>query len=247
MWGAEKSLLSFTIMPPFYLTWWFIVLALLLISAILYGLFRWQLTQLLEIERIRNKISADLHDDIGSSLTKISMFSELISSQVGSEAFADKLASIRKLSGEVISSMSDVVWSIDARHDYIENMIDRMKDFALSTCEPTNIKVLFDLNIEDPKRKIKPLYRQNLYLIFKEAVNNVLRHSGADKMFISIVQSGEQLKLQIRDNGKGLAEKKFNLGGNGLVNMEIRAERMKGEFHVQDNQGLNVSCSIKFT
>jgi ligand-binding sensor domain-containing protein/signal transduction histidine kinase len=247
MWGAEKSLLSFTIMPPFYLTWWFIVLALLIISAILYGLFRWRLTQLLEIERIRNKISADLHDDIGSSLTKISMFSELISSQVGSEAFADKLASIRKLSGEVISSMSDVVWSIDARHDYIENMIDRMKDFALSTCEPTNIKVLFDLNIEDPKRKIKPLYRQNLYLIFKEAVNNVLRHSGADKMFISIVQSGEQLKLQIRDNGKGLAEKKFNLGGNGLVNMEIRAERMKGEFHVQDNQGLNVSCSIKFT
>jgi ligand-binding sensor domain-containing protein/two-component sensor histidine kinase len=246
IWGSEKSLLSFTIMPPFYLSWWFIFLAILIVSIIIYGLFRWRLTQLLEIERIRSKISADLHDDIGSSLTKISMFSELISSQHGSEAFADKLTSIRKLSGDVISSMSDIVWSIDARHDYIENMIDRMKDFALSTCEQTDIKVQFDLNIEDPKRKIKPLYRQNLYLIFKEAVSNVLKHSGADTIFITIIQSGENLNLQIQDNGKGLHDKKFNLGGNGLLNMELRTKRMKGKFQVNDNQGLSVSCSVKF-
>jgi signal transduction histidine kinase len=121
-----------------------------------------------------------------------------------------------------------------------------MKDFALSTCEQTNIKVQFNLNVEDPKRKIKPLFRQNLYLIFKEAVNNALRHSGADMIIISIFQSGEHLKLQIRDNGKGLHDKKFNLGGNGLLNMELRAKRMNGALQVQDNQGLSVSCSVKF-
>ncbi|HRG07836.1 MAG TPA: triple tyrosine motif-containing protein, partial [Cyclobacteriaceae bacterium] len=168
-WSKNSSSLSIIIQPPYWRTWWFISLALLLVCCLLYAVHRYRLAQSLKLERLRTKIASDLHDEVGSSLTKISIYSELAQTELTEKEKANYLNSIGGLSREVVNTMSDIVWSIDNNNDSLHELINRMKDFATEVLHARNIDFEFTLHKAESNKVLDPVLRQNIYLIFKEA------------------------------------------------------------------------------
>lgn len=222
-WTDPGATMSLVIHPPFWKTGWFMTLAVVACALLIYAAHRYRLEQSLKIERLRNKIASDLHDEVGSSLTRISIYSELV--QNGTTAGAESsgyLQNIGTLSREVVTTMSDIVWSIDNRYDTVEALLLRMKDFAGEMLQARNITLEFHTGKIDPARTLDPATKQNIYLIFKEAVNNIVKHAQATRVAILFSDDKGVLTLTIQDNGKGLPSESSDKG-HGLRNMKRRA------------------------
>ncbi|MBI3195329.1 MAG: hypothetical protein HYZ34_12820 [Ignavibacteriae bacterium] len=238
--------LSFTILPPFWQQWWFYAVVIILVSAVLYSIYRLRLQKFVEMERLRLRIATDLHDDLGSALTRIAVHSETIQSTSSEEKIQTSAQAIGIVSREVIRTFSDIVWSIDIRHDTFGDMTSRMKTFALDILTPKDIAVHFSTNGLDPMRKIPVDLRQNLYLIFKEAINNIAKHSEANDVRIVLEQTGNRMRLTVNDNGRGLPEK-VSHSHHGLNNMLLRSKRIGANFDISNNQGTQIFVELKLS
>ncbi|HNB58023.1 MAG TPA: triple tyrosine motif-containing protein, partial [bacterium] len=173
--GGETSY-RFRVLPPWYRTWWFRVMVLSVIAFILWRVYLYRVHRLLAVERLRVKIASDLHDDIGSNLSKIAMYTELVQETEDPKEAKPMLKTIGDLSRNVISSMSDIVWSIDARNDRVTDLNLRMQNFAHDLLDRKNITVKFESEGIDEDITLPVLVKQNVYLIFKEAVNNIYKY-----------------------------------------------------------------------
>jgi ligand-binding sensor domain-containing protein/two-component sensor histidine kinase len=242
-WGNDFATLTLIIHPPFWRTWWFMLLVLLASGAFIYAIHRYQLTQSLKLERLRTKIASDLHDEVGSSLTKISIYSELVQNGIHEKEKTNYLQSIGSLSREVVSTMSDIVWSIDNNNDTLAELINRMKDFATEVFEAKGIDFEFMLHKTEGNKILEPIVRQSIYLIFKEAINNVVKHAGATHVKVSIT-THPYFELGIEDNGIGLPEQQSQTG-NGLRNMKRRAESIGGTLTFLAASGTTVTLQVK--
>jgi ligand-binding sensor domain-containing protein/two-component sensor histidine kinase len=244
IWNEDTTSLNIIIVPPFWQTWWFRILVILIILILLYLVHKYRLTKLLEIERLRVRIASDLHDDVGSTLTKIALHSEMIQSS-DTEAQAKQASkNIGTMSREIISTMSDVVWSIDARNDTMQDLLDRMRDFAFSVLTIKEIQVEFKTKNLILAKKIPIDFRQNIFLIFKEAINNIAKHSEATMVTVNLENRREVFYLRIADNGRGyIPEESQN--GNGLKNMKMRSQRLGGELTINSNHGVEIILELK--
>ncbi len=241
-WNYEPTFLTIIIQPPFWRTWWFISLVISVILVLLYAIHRYRLAQSLQLERLRTKIASDLHDEVGSSLTKISIYSELVQNGLTEKEKTVYLNFIGGLSREVVSTMSDIVWSIDNNNDTLTELINRMKDFAAEVLEAKEIGFECILHKIDGNKVLDPIMRQNIYLIFKEAINNIVKHAKATHVKVSIA-THPQFKLQIHDNGIGLPKSQPH-SGNGLRNMKRRAESIGGTLTFSATAGTTVTLVI---
>jgi len=169
------KILAITIIPPIYQRWWFYLLCLLVISGILYAIFQYRLEQALKVERLRVKISSDLHDDVGGMLSGLAMQTELLE-LTASEDTKPKLARVAEMSRSAMSRMRDTVWAIDARKDTLADLVDRMREHAEETLTPRNIQYSINITRLELDRVLTTDVRQSLYLIYKEAVTNVAKH-----------------------------------------------------------------------
>ncbi len=238
IWSKETALLKIKIVPPFWKTWPFISLALLLLISAVYLIHRYRLEQLLKFERIRNTIAVDLHDDIGASLTRISLFSHaaLRSLKKIDKDYNeyDPINRVKKLlmeiddnSRELISSMSDIIWAVNPKNDSFDKVTIRMKDYAVKIFEANEV----DYNIFiEPRLSYLHLpmdFRRNIFMIYKESITNIIKHANASEVEIKLFKDKENVVLSIKDNGKG-----FFVGngsnGNGLKNIESRAAALNG-------------------
>jgi ligand-binding sensor domain-containing protein/two-component sensor histidine kinase len=240
LWNETGTSVSIFISPPFWKTWWFILMILFSVALLLAYLHSYKIRQALEMEKLRVKIASDLHDDVGASLTKISMFSDLIKEGTNPARNSELLTRISSLSRELIKTMSDIVWVVDSRKDSIGDLLDRMKELAFSAMKLKNIVISFNIHNMDLKKRINSDVRQNIYLIFKEAVNNIVKHSGASKVQVVIQSDDNLLELKIADNGSGLKQPGYNTTGNGLKNMQLRAQQIKGNFEAENIHGLTL-------
>jgi signal transduction histidine kinase len=193
----------------------------------------------LAVEQFRNKISAELHDDLGSSLSGISMYSYMAHDSLQSgqyEKVRQSVEHIQKTTDEVITAMSEIIWSINPGNDEFEKIVLRMRNFAFEMLGAKNIDFEFKAEEEVIKMKLPMETRKNLYLIFKEATNNLLKYAGTDKAYFSLTRENNNIILSIRDHGKG-----FNINapsiGNGLLNMKKRAEEMNASIHIGSEVG----------
>jgi len=234
--GLEDTF-EFVILPPWYRTWWFRFILIAAISAVLYSIYRYRVNRLLAVERLRVKIASDLHDDVGATLSKISMYTELIQSEKNLEESQSMLRQIGSMSRDMVNTMSDIVWSIDARNDHVGNLTDRMQDFAHSVLGKKKINVQFDFSDIDGQAKLRTEVKQNVYLIFKECINNIVKHSGAEAVVVSLKTDRKSIHLMIRDNGKGL-DGSGSKSGHGLRNLEMRAKQIKGDIKITSDHGL---------
>lgn len=241
IWSKETAI-KITILPPFWETWWFYLLIFLLLSAILYSIYKYRINQLLKIERLRVKLASDLHDDIGSTLSKISMQSDIVKYGIDKQNTEKNLSRISELSNQAIGTMRDIVWSIDARNDDFKNIIIKMKDESFSILRSKNIAVSFEHSKVKSDIKLSFEIRQNLYLIFKEAINNIYKHSNATEVKVNLLQEKGFLKMEIWDNGNSFVPKNEH-SGQGTKNMKMRVERIDGKFAVETQNGYKVVFS----
>jgi len=200
--------------------------------------------RLRELERVRTRIAADLHDDIGSSLTKIVILSDVAQqSYSGDGAENESLNAISEISNELVETMSDIVWAINPEKDQMSELSHRMRRFASDMFTARNIKFHFRTQFDDDLR-LGANMRREVFLIFKESVNNVVRHSHCTEAVAQFSIEGDRLVLQVKDNGEGFEQATVNsvngviVGvGNGLSSMRQRATELGGEFKITTAQG----------
>jgi signal transduction histidine kinase/ligand-binding sensor domain-containing protein len=224
--SARLATIDFTILSPFWRRWWFLASCMVAITLIAYRFHRYRIAYLVQLERVRTRLATDLHDDIGASLSQIAVVSEVLSrhSSAG-EGLRDSLSQIAIDSRELVASMSDIVWAIDPRRDHLHDLIRRMRRFATDMFTGRNIQLEF--NEPGTDLRLNADQRRHIFLIFKEAVNNIARHSECTAAEVCLGLQGNTLILDIRDNGRGLDSSDPHRG-NGLSDMRLRAETLGG-------------------
>jgi len=234
--------ITFRILAPLWRRWWFIASVVLASAFALYRIHRYRMARYLEVERIRTRIATDLHDDIGSSLSQVSVLSEVAAQRARASLDpSEPLGLIADLSRGVLDSASDIVWAINPQRDRLSDLTQRMRRFAGDTASASNIEMEFNAPAERPDLKLGPDLRREVYLIFKEGVNNLMRHSGCTSVRISIKNLDRSLELIISDNGKGFDLDRA-MEGNGLTSMRQRAARLGGtlEIHSRLDRGTQI-------
>jgi ligand-binding sensor domain-containing protein len=244
-WSPQRASVTFKVNPPYWRTWWFytiMAMAFLLALGFVYNYFK--ISRMVDLERIRIRIASDLHDDVGASLTEIALQADFLQATQKDPVVGESLQQMGEMSRKIVTTMDDIVWSIDARNDTWGDLLDRMQDYATNVLLHRNIEPHFEFKGIETEKVVELEHRQNLYLIYKEAVNNAAKHSGATFMNISLTIDGGSYTLRIQDNGVGLPEKTRS-GGHGLKNMKLRAERIKAKLDYQNDQGLTITVSGK--
>ena len=245
VWNEEGASVKIIILPPWWATWWFRSIAVLILFLVGYLIYKYRVNQLLALERMRVQIASDLHDDVGSSLTKIAIHSEIIKNTEDKNKVSSSSAKIGIMSREIISSLSDIIWSIDARNDKVGDLIDRMRDYLESVFPTGQVTTNFQTHGIIFANSIDQELRQNIYLIFKEAVNNTSKHSDATEIKIRMTNGGGKFSLEISDNGKGIEFDGKRSHSHGLQNMKLRAQRINGELKIENDDGTKIILIVK--
>lgn len=270
--SENSAKIAITIARPVWQRWWFIAMAIILVGGVAFALFRYRLARvrevqmaleslsrsraerLAELHRVRTRIATDLHDDIGSSLTQIAVLSEVARNHAAvleSDGISTKLESIKRVSRELVESMSDVVWAINPNKDTLSDLVQRMRRFGSDYCSARNIR--FSLGAPSSEEKI-PLganIRREIFAIFKEAVNNAVKYAECENVKADLWFENDKLLLKIFDDGQGFDTKTTlspefspDLGGNGLVNMQRRASDLGGSCKIDSTIGSGTSIFI---
>ena len=191
-----------------------------------------RIRQEVDMERMRNTIARDLHDDIGSTLTSINILSKVALEQAPEDGVVGpSLIKIKDRSAAIMESMSDIVWAINPLNDTMEKLIFRMKEFAAEILEPLNINYSFKEEGNFSAVKLDVKKRKDFYLLFKEAVHNAARHSRCRNLYIHLQQDQQFLHLKVTDDGMGFDAEEIH-NGNGLANMHARASSMSATFNI---------------
>lgn len=245
IWNEKATGFSFHIATPFWKSWWFKTLIFAAVIAAGYLIYRYRLKQIKHIYEVRSNISRSLHDDVGATLSSINIYSDVARTRTNDPAIKQLIDKVYHASANAMENMSDIVWYVNPKNDLFENLLIRMREYALPLLEAKGINVAFEAkeNIEDLKTTMQQ--RHHLYLIFKEAVNNALKYSGARHITIQLSREGDRITMQIADDGKG-----FNAGntysGNGIKNMYFRAKAIEGELRVHSTEGKGSQVILHF-
>jgi signal transduction histidine kinase len=240
-----SSILSFSISAERSLTeeWWFlpsvIFYSLLLLGAGIYFFLLYNFREKLKVETIRQKIASDLHDEVGATLSSISIATRVVQKKLGNQAngLSPILEQIKTDSEDTIQTIRDTVWAINPENDSVDLLFEKMRSFALQILTIQNIALDFKNEYQHAKSlKMSMEQRRNVYMMYKEAINNIAKHAQATKVNVLISKANEGFKLAISDNGKGF-DCKENHEGNGLKNFQKRAEESFMEFKMKSEIG----------
>lgn len=250
VWITKPVELKIHINTPWWKTWWFYAICFIWLAGFSYWIHRIRLSRVLAEQKLRNKIARDLHDDIGSTLSGIKLFSNLAHSQLLQEG--SEVTPIVKRIGErserMIDAMSDIVWSINPSNDTLENMLVRMKQYAAEMLEPKNIQYFFSADDQIYRAKIGLTSRRDIYLIFKETINNIVKHANCRSVFIQLSIEGRKMVMTVSDDGVGFDALHLEKG-NGLGNLRERAKQIGGTIsvHTEREKGTMVRLIVPLT
>ena len=232
------AIVTFTIYRPLWQRWWFLVALALGFGGLVYGGYRYRLGQAVKVERVRTRIAHDLHDDIGANLTRISILSEVAKQQQsnGAPPPGELLDSIADISRESVAALNDIVWAINPQHDSLLDLTSRMRRHAEEIFLTRDIRLEFEVPNDADQLKLDIETRRDLYLIFKEAVNNTARHAACSAVSVQVQASATHIQLNIVDDGKGFDPSAL-VEGNGLLSMRNRAQAMKGTLKIESTPG----------
>ncbi len=238
---------SFYIATIWYNTWWFKLLAGMGLISIAYSYYRIRINQIKRLATLRNTLASDLHDEVGSTLTSIYYSSEFIKMDESiDENKKTALDNISKSALDSVETIRDIVWTLSPENDTLLNMVARMRDVINTTANSTNSKIHFISNIYDAEQRLTMQVRKNIFLIFREALNNALKYAQAQNIHINLTTINNTLYLTIEDDGIGITSPKFNSGGNGLRNMKKRATELGGTLSIQQNNGTQIILETPF-
>ncbi|MBI2513272.1 MAG: ATP-binding protein [Opitutae bacterium] len=262
LWNLEGASMTFTVAPFFWQTWWFLSACLLAtVGAVAWtvrAITRRRMQRQIEamerqheLERERARIAQDIHDDVGASLSRIAMLSQPARSDLAEpERAAAMLSRIYSTAREVTRSLDEIVWAIDPRHDTLDSLVDYMGKFAQNFLAPARLRCRLDLPVQVPAWPLTAEVRHNLFLSFKEALNNAARHAAATEVRISFRVRPDSFTLEVKDNGQGFSPARTSANadrvasGHGLTNMKARLARIGGRCEISGETGQGTSVSF---
>ncbi|MEX0722049.1 MAG: triple tyrosine motif-containing protein [Balneolaceae bacterium] len=242
--GITDSI-SFTILPPWYRTWWAYLLYTITIAGIFYVAYIIRVNQILKVYRIRNSIASDLHDEVSATLSSISYFAQAIKSD---SIKGDKNRFVTLISdsaGDAKEKISDIVWAINPEHDDWPSFLSKCRRFASDLLESKDMKYSLKI-VENVPGTLDMRLRQHLWLIYKEMVTNAVRHSQAKQLDVIMSYKHGTLKLVVQDDGKGMDIDKVKKG-NGLVNIHQRADQVNGNISLTSDIGFGTRWVLKIS
>jgi signal transduction histidine kinase/streptogramin lyase len=272
--SPKPAVVSFRVMPPFWRRSWFVLSVALVLAAAAFAaqrlfaarrrereraeaaLRRAKEERLAELERVRKRIATDLHDDIGASLTQITVLSEVARQSLSREGHtSEQLGQISAVSNELVEAMSDIVWAINPKKDHLSDLVHRMRRFASDVFTARGLRFTFDAPDAARDISLGASVRREVFLIFKESVNNVLKHASAASVRVNFRLEHGRLELSVSDDGRGFEpvdsvtlsgeyEPTDGTGGNGLYSMRRRATEMGGSYEVRSKPGEGTTVTL---
>lgn len=251
--SLSPAVFDFEILSPYYYSWWFIGLAILFfilaVSFANYIIYQYKIRQALRLERLRSNISTDLHDEIGTSLSSIAIFAELVKreSASGSTKNSEMLERIENTSRDLIDKMSDIVWAINPGNDKFEDALLKLKDYSVKILESRRMNVELNLDTGNEKIILPMDIRRNLLSIFKEVVTNAAKYSNASTVKIELrfyEKPEKKIFLSIEDNGIGFDVNK-HMNGYGLKNIKQRSNEINAKLQLNSSTGKGTSFIIE--
>ncbi|MFZ4786166.1 MAG: triple tyrosine motif-containing protein, partial [Flavobacteriales bacterium] len=251
IWSEPLQTITIIVDPAWYQTWLFrIFLAALLITMTILSIrqylisrFRKKLKQLeyqRNLEQVRNRIARDIHDEIGSGLTKISLLTARLENNEVTER-------IKSSSKEIIDNLSDIIWAVNPANDSLQNFAAHLRDYTGRYFEETSCHAHLQIEFQSESIAtitLSPDVKRNVMMIVKEAFNNILKHSHADSCEIHVQFSSMKMQIVIQDNGQSKKEK-IPGSGNGILNMKKRANDMQGQLNwTQSDSGVRIELTI---
>ncbi len=243
---VETALLTIRVNGPIWQQWWFLVLALGLVSVGMYTLYRYRLAQAMKLQAVRDRIASDLHDEVGSSLSAITIGSQLAArlSPDASEQLRVLLARIGETSSQSLRSISDIVWAIDPKNDEGEALLKRMRRITQELLESKGVDVSFDVGAGVEELKLPMNARKEIVLIFKEAVHNASKYSGASFVQVSLHRRNGVLAVSVKDDGRGF-DVALHPDGHGLGSMKRRAGAIGAELTLNSAPGMGTLVGVE--
>ena len=245
VWNEEGVSLRVIVTPPFWQRWWFRTLVAMAFAGALVIIHRYRVRQVLAIERIRQQVATDLHDDVGAGLSQVAILSEVAKRQAPPAAAA-LMSETAGLARALRESMSDIVWAVDPRKDRLADLVQRMRQTAFNALEADGLIVEFHAPADEEVERIglTPDRRRQLLLIFKEAITNTARHARASRVRIDLVVQGAELRLVIHDDGLGF-EPNAPATGHGLASLSHRASQLGGRLVIDSNPGRGTRIELR--
>ncbi|HMQ75395.1 MAG TPA: two-component regulator propeller domain-containing protein [Flavobacteriales bacterium] len=251
VWDRDGASLRVEIDAPWWGTWWFRIATALAALAAVYSIYRYRLDRAVEVVHVRERIARDLHDEIGSTLSSVSLLSTVAQRKVGGRApeASDLLGRITESTTQVMEVMNDIVWAVNADNDDMASVVKRMMAFAVGVTEARECVLSFQAEEDLKTWRLGMAQRKNLYLIFKEAVNNAVKYSGCAHLRIELSRDGRCIVLRVNDDGVGFdpgSNGHSPGGGNGLINMRQRAAELPGTLTITSAAGQGTTVELRF-
>jgi len=243
--------------PPFWKTSWFVTLVSVGLLTIFVLVIRYvsqrnlkekllKLEKEQAIEKERNRISQDMHDDLGSGLTKIAILSEVVKKQINEpEKAKQQLENISESSRELVDNLQDIIWVLNPKNDTLESLAAYIREYALKFFEPFGIEVEFIYPEKFPEIRLSEETRRNIFLALKESFNNIGKHAWCNKVKVSISETTREIRITVQDDGKGFEADRVRPFGNGLVNMKHRIEKIGGNYEITSETGMGTRTEIE--
>ena len=252
--NAESSY-TFTVLPPWWQTWWFKLFSGFLVLGLLMLGLRYYINRKLQLQRVvlekrraiekeRTRIATDMHDDLGAGLSRIKFLSETIGMKKQQHLpIEEEISSIRSYSHEMIDKMGEIVWALNEKNDTLSDLLSYTRSYAVEYLEQNGITCRVEEPEILPQVDVSGEFRRNIYLTVKESLHNVVKHADATEVFINIGIT-DWLRIEIKDNGKGIDNTPARPSGNGLFNMCARIQELKGRFEIVNNHGTQVNIFV---
>jgi signal transduction histidine kinase/ligand-binding sensor domain-containing protein len=256
VWNETGTALAFAVDPFLWHTWWFRLIVIVGFTTAVIAIARYlsfrrlrsrlqMVEQQAALDRERARIARDIHDDLGCRLTKIVLLTEvsLRNSEKGNDAI-DRVKQISATAREGMQSLDETVWAINPRNDTLADLVDYMGQFALDFLQAAGIRCHLDLPDHPLERTLSSEVRHSLFLVVKEALNNIVRHSDAREVHLRVTASDGSLQIIVSDNGRGFSEVSPNGCADGLRNMRHRMEELSGQCRIESKPGTGTTISF---
>ena len=233
------------IQPPFYQTWWFYALVSLVLLALIRLYYQARLQQFKALQEVRQQIADDLHDDVGTAVTAIDVYSQTLKLMLGQDKpeVLWPLSRITENAQKTLVAFRDIIWSINPQFDKLSDLITRIRENVLAQRETHDITCSLDVQVQQENVLLHPKLRHNLYLIFKEALQNAVKYGAGAPITITIRSADNRLTLIVCDQGPGFDPDRVK-PGQGLYTQQRRAHEIRGQLHIETRPGEGVCLTL---
>ncbi len=249
-WSQQPKVIKIFVLAPWWQTWWFKIFVITGTVSVAYALYRYRIHQISLLEALRNRIARDLHDEVGSSISTIAIYSKIMHEQMQNATFNNEtlLKKINDHAAEIMESMDDIIWNINTKNDAFESIISRMREHAFQLLEAKEYLLHFTFDENLYRMQLPMEQRRDFYLIYKEALNNIAKYAEGKNVWITLSITETGIQLTITDDGKGfdINNIKKGKGGNGITNIQHRANMLNGKISIDSTPDKGTSIQLTF-